>query len=226
MLPVEAAFIGNGWGDAFNPQVVHDILTTTTVGEMWIVAAGGMVLLIVALALRRRIGLAAIAAAIALASTALTGHAAMEDGALGIAHRANDALHLLAAGAWIGGLVPLAAVLGGPHTEGASTALRRFSTAGQWIVALVVATGIANTWLILGGPPGNWSSPYQLLLALKLLLVATMIALALANRYALMPRIAAARGTLLAIRRGALIEFALGAAVVALVSAFGIFDPK
>jgi putative copper resistance protein D len=225
MLPIEAAFVGNGWSDALNPEVVRDVLATTTVGQMWIGAAIGAVLLIVALALPRRIWLTAIAAAIALASAALTGHAAIEEGALGIAHRANDALHLLAAGAWLGGLVPLAMALGAPHTEGAIGALHRFSTAGHWIVAVVVATGIANTWLILGGPPTDWSSPYQILLSLKLLVVAAMIALALANRYALMPRIAATDGMLAAIRRGALIELVLGSAVIALVSVFGIFDP-
>jgi putative copper resistance protein D len=225
MLPVETAFIGNGWSDALNPDVMGDVLATTTVGQMWIGAAIGAVLLIASLALPQRIGLTAIAAAIALASAALTGHAAIEEGALGIAHRANDALHLLAAGAWIGGLVPLAMMLGAPHTEGAIGVLHRFSTAGHWIVALVVATGVANTWLILGGPPTDWSSSYQLLLSLKLLVVAAMIALALANRYALMPRIAATQGTLNAIRRGALIELGLGTVVIALVSVFGIFDP-
>ncbi|HVZ14817.1 MAG TPA: copper homeostasis membrane protein CopD [Bauldia sp.] len=224
-LPVETAFIGNGWVDAFNPSVMGDVLTTTTVGQAWGGEAAGIVLLLTALAWPGRIAFVAIAAAIALASAALTGHATMEDGALGLAHRLNDALHLLAAGAWLGGLVPLMLSLGAGQTDGTVDVLRRFSTAGHWIVGLVVATGIANTWLILGQPPADWSSPYQLLLSLKLALVAAMVALALTNRYALMPRVAATRGMLTAIRRGALIELLLGAVVIALVSVFGILDP-
>jgi len=224
-LPVETAFIGNGWTDALNPSVIGEVLTTTTVGQAWIGEATGAVLLLVALAFPRRIAPTAGAAAIALASAALTGHAAMEEGWPGGAHRANDALHLLAAGAWLGGLVPLAMMLRAQETARLAGVLRHFSTAGHLIVAIVVATGVVNTWLILGRLPTDWSSPYQLLLSIKLLLVGTMIALALANRYALMPRLAATRGMFRAIRRGALIEFALGAAVVALVSVFGILDP-
>jgi len=224
-LPVETAFIGNGWPDALNPSVIGEVLTTTTIGQAWIGEAAGAALLMLALAVPRRIGFTAVAAGIALASAALTGHAAMEEGWPGVAHRANDALHLLAAGAWLGGLVPLAMMLRAQETAGLAGVLRRFSTAGHWVVAVVVATGVVNTWLILGQPPADWSSPYQLLLSIKLLLVGTMIAFALANRYALMPRLAATRGMFRAIRRGALIEFALGAAVVALVSVFGILDP-
>ncbi len=225
LLPVETAFIGNGWPDALKPTVVGALLTTTTVGQAWLGEALGAVLLLIALAFPRRIAFTAIAAAIGLASAALTGHAAMENGGLGVLHRANDAVHLLVAGAWLGGLVPLALMLGAAETDGLTDILRRFSTAGHWIVGLVVATGVANTWLILQEPPTDWSSPYQLLLSLKLLVVAAMIALALANRYALMPRMAATRGVLLTIRRGATIELALGVVVIALVSVFGIFDP-
>ena len=43
-----------------------------------------------------------------LASLGLVGHAAMQAGLVGIAHRANHAVHLVTAGAWFGGLVPFA----------------------------------------------------------------------------------------------------------------------
>jgi copper resistance protein D len=42
-----------------------------------------------------------------LASLALVGHTLTHDGALGIAHVSADGAHLLAAGAWLGGLIAL-----------------------------------------------------------------------------------------------------------------------
>src|SRR3546814_2671961 len=62
--------------------------------------------------------------------------------------------------------------------------LLRFSVMGQVAVALVVATGLANTLLVFGGWPQRWATAYQLLLGLKVLLVLGMIGLALRNRSA------------------------------------------
>src|SRR3546814_1375099 len=45
--------------------------------------------------------------------------------------------------------------------------LLRFSVMGQVAVALVVATGLANTLLVFGGWPQRWATAYQLLLGLK-----------------------------------------------------------
>ncbi|MBF4190148.1 CopD family protein, partial [Serratia ureilytica] len=52
-------------------------------------------------------------------------------------------------------------------------------------------TGIVNSLIILGGWPLNLSSPYQRLLLLKTALVALMVMVALANRYAIVPAWAA-----------------------------------
>ena len=73
--------------------------------------------------------------------------------------------------------------------EEAGVALRRFSAAGQVIVALVIASGAINTILTLGRWPIDWTSPYQAMLAAKIALVAAMVGLALTNRYALVPKI-------------------------------------
>jgi len=42
-----------------------------------------------------------------LVSLAGVGHSQIEEGAAGAVHVVSDAAHLLAAGAWLGGLVPL-----------------------------------------------------------------------------------------------------------------------
>jgi len=165
-----------------------------------------------------------------LASLALSGHANMHEGVRGVLHHGNDALHILAAGFWLGSLVMLPsclAHLARPATRPEATiALRRFSSAGHGAVALVLVSGIANTLLILGHLPLDASSPYQRLLALKIVLVMAMIGVALANRYVFMPRLgddpvrAVAR-----IRHGTFAELALGGGVLALVSWFGLLDP-
>ena len=165
-----------------------------------------------------------------LASLTLTGHAALHEGWLGLAHRTNDVIHLLAGGFWFGGLLPLLPTLGllrdPTRHDGAVVALRRFSTLGHGAVALVLLTGMLNAALILGRWPTAWASLYQRLLIAKILLVAAMTALALLNRYAFVPRLRdRPTDAIRSIRCMALSEVALGLGAVALVALFGLLDP-
>jgi putative copper resistance protein D len=164
-----------------------------------------------------------------LVTLAGQGHAVMQDGWIGLVHQANDVIHVLSAGAWFGGLIPLAVLLrmssGAPLPPDASTALRRFSLAGYLFVVAILATGAANIVFILGLPL-RWTTPYQVLLAAKIVLVGTMICLALANRYVFVPGLRhkpdrASR----ALVRGTYAEIALGTLVVLLVAVFGTLDP-
>ncbi len=231
-LMLEAGEAGNGWADTINPETLRALLSQTAFGQAWalhlIVIA--MFALVAALGPRASRRAPALLAGAALATLALVGHAAMQDGALGSLHRGLQAIHLLAAGFWLGGLIPLLAGLGQlnePDTRTtASTALRRFSGAGHLAVALVIATGAANTALILGHLPDSLHSPYQALLALKIGVVGLMLLVALANRYIFVPRLPAdGPRAVNAIRRGTLLELGLGAAVLALVSVFATLDP-
>lgn len=228
----EAADIGNGWPDALNPALLASILTATPFGVAWIVHLG-LALLLVPACLLDRPGVAAVRlvlAALLLTSLALVDHAAMDEGAIGLLHRGNDMLHLLAAGFWLGALPPLLydlALLRRRDTaDSARDALARFSGLGHVAVAIVLLTGVANAQLILGHLPDDISSPYQALLLGKIAVVLLMVLIALANRYLLTPRLAAhpARTTR-ALAIGTLGEIALGVVVIALVSAFGTFDP-
>ena len=231
ILPIEAARLGDGWADAFNVDVVRGFLVDTAGGGAWGSQAAAAVLLAVALLLPvgvRRVGIATAAGA-ALVTLALTGHAVMHDDADGLAQRLNDAAHVLAAGAWFGALVPLVAILRrlreSTFAVDAAKALRRFSLAGHIAVALAIATGAANTLFIVGHPPADWSSPYQVLLSAKIAVVAVMVGLALANRYTVMPLLGADAEAVTALRRGTIAEIGLGLAAIALVAAFGTLDP-
>ena len=227
-LPMEAASVGDGWRDALDPSVVGALLTSTSGGQAWMVqaAAAGLLVLFSLAPPRPRLFGTAGASALMLVGLSLTGHAVMQKGWLGAVHRANDALHVLSAGAWFGALVPVLLILPRPGRPAeraeAASALRRFSRAGHVAVALVLMTGVSNAALVLGRWPTNLRSPYEAMLATKIVAVAAMAVLAVVNRYLLVPRLPAA---LPALRRATLTELPLALLAVALVAVFGLLDP-
>jgi putative copper resistance protein D len=231
-LALESASMVGDWSAFFDLGSINAVVTDTDFGAVWLWRLVLATALVVALALGRggpTLALLA-GAALLLASLGLVDHAAMQGGAVGVLHRANDALHLLATAAWLGGLPMFALSLKAYRdlnlSAAAVTAMRRFSFWGQFDVALVVLTGIANIALTSGLGALAPTTPYRLLLAAKLVLVATMIALALLNRYVLAPRLASNGSARRALMRGCVAEVALGAVVVALVSLFGLLDPN
>lgn len=231
-LMLEAGTIGNGWADSANPAVLGPVLTDTGFGHVWIARLALAVLLAV-LAATGRIDRWAVTLPVVgalLASLALVGHAAALGGLPGTLHRLSDALHLLGAAAWPGSLVPLLAALArlrDPTLKAdALVALRRFSAMGYGAVALVVATGVVNSALIIGLWPIHWAAAYPRLLLVKIVLVAAMIAVACANGFCFAPalrRRAAGAGKNLT--AGTIVEIVLAVAVVALVGLFGLLDP-
>ena len=229
-LPIAGAVIGDGWSNAIDPGTLRAVLFDTSVGWAW-QAEGFAALLVVAtlaVPVASRLGATALASGVLLTTLALTGHAVMQDGWQGVAHRTNDAVHLLAAGAWVGALLPLRPILQALDHQvlrgSAITALRRFSRAGHVAVAVTVATGIANTGFILGRWPLDWTSGYQAMLAGKIAIVAVLIALALGNRYLLVPRMSQGR-VAVALRRSTVTAVVLGLAAIACVSVLGLLDP-
>ena len=116
---------------------------------------------------RARWAATSIVSAALLASLGLVGHAAMQTGAEGVLHRANHAVHLMAAGAWIGGLVPFAMCLRAYERDDlrkdAVRAMAGFSFWGQLIVAAIVLTGVVNIALTSHRPPIPPTTPYRAL---------------------------------------------------------------
>jgi len=104
-------------------------------------------------------------------------------------------------------------------------ALKRFSSLGEVAVVIVLATGVVNTWRVLGALPLDVSSPYQALLLAKIALVAVMLALALVNRHVLMPRLHDSPDSLHKLCWSAAVEIIAGLGAVGLVSAIGILPP-
>jgi putative copper resistance protein D len=229
-LPIEAAVIGESWQSALDRGTLSALLCDTAMGKAWLVRLA-LSLLLAAVLLWRSTPIVRLAlSGLLLASLALSGHANMDEGTRGVLHILNDALHLLAGGAWLGSLLALPGCLARLRdpafcTE-AKTALRRFSSVGHLAVALAIATGIVNTVLVLGRWPTDFTSAYQMLLAAKIALVAGMTGLALVNRYIFVPRMVTHPDrAIIQIRNGTYAELALGAGVLGLVAFFGILDP-
>ena len=105
------------------------------------------------------------------------------------ARAAIDAVHLLAAGFWLGGLVVLVPqVLAKPRNTPRLTALLRlFSRWGAVSVAVLIVAGTLNAVFVLDMPGMRWSGTYVTLLAIKIVLAAVMVALALTNRFGVLP---------------------------------------
>ena len=203
-----------------------EVLTGTRFGAVW----SGRLAIAAALALMllwpaaRWLQLAAAAALIAL--LAFVGHAGATPGDAGQLHLASDVVHLIAAGAWLGGLPPLALLLAsaGQPKGLAGRAARRFSTLGIAGVAALLASGIVNSWMLLSGPRDLIATDYGRLLFLKIGLFVAMLAIAAVNRFHLTPRLSAARARH-ALMRNSLAETALGAGVLLLVGALGTMEP-
>ncbi|HET7766079.1 MAG TPA: copper homeostasis membrane protein CopD [Burkholderiales bacterium] len=216
---------------ALDRGTLGTVLADTLFGRAWIVrfalaAALGATLLVS----RRRAELASLSAVLAaglLGSLAWAGHAAAERGADRLVHLSADAAHLLAAGAWLGALLPLAHALARPPAlELAERTVRRFSVMGIACVSVLVITGTASAWYTVGSVPALFGTNYGRLLLAKLALFAGMIALAAANRLRWTPRLRGEPGIALRrLRRNAISETSLGAAVLGVVGALGVTVP-
>ncbi len=233
--------------DAVLPQgVVTLVLTRTRFGEVWLARFVLATLLALCLFARQRwrarvlewAGLA-LAGGI-LGSLAWAGHGGATPGRPGELHLGADILHLLAAGAWLGSLIPLALLLAEARRIGdpdwaalARRAVRRFSVLAAASVAMLFAAGLVNTWFLAGTVPALIGTLYGRLLLAKVAIFATMVTFGAVNLLRMGPRLApaaAGRPALWAaavghLRRNALIEAALGLIVLAIVGLLGILPP-
>ena len=230
-LALESASMADDWSAAIDPGAIGAVLTDTAFGHAWaahLILAAALVAVVIFEPSARWVA-TAVASAALLASLGLVGHAAMQTGAEGILHRVNHAVHLLTAGAWIGGLVPFAMCLSAYRRDDlrkdAVRAMMSFSFWGQFIVAAIVLSGAVNIALTSGRAPIPPTTPYRALLVAKIIIVGIMIALAIVNRYVLAPRLKSSATALAALRLTSAAEVALGCVVIALVSVFALLDP-
>ena len=127
---------------------------------------------------------ALLAGAVALAAQSWMGHpAAAEDRPL----LATAVLHVLAAGAWLGGLLPLLLTVRALPGIGAARAAERFSWIGGSAVLVLAATAFWQGWTLIGDEGGLFGTPYGQVTLVKLAGFALLLTLAAVNRFRLTP---------------------------------------
>jgi putative copper resistance protein D len=230
ILPVLAGVAAIGWSLAIARQIGCNAPTVPLLGRIWLTTGFGRALLTASLlglamalnglggAQRRWLGLGL--GALLLMALSFVGHAA--GGGVRLAVRAT---HLLAAGAWLGGLPPLALAL---RRESASTAklLRRFGVLGGTAVALILVTGLLTIWFVAAVAGGRLGPLYTRVLIVKLALVLGLLAVAAVNRFRLTPMMARRpREALAALKGTVLLEQGLGLSILASVAILGQLDP-
>ncbi len=138
----------------------------------------------------RKISRAALGvAALAAVAPALWGHAGTDDlPALAVA---SDWGHVLAVTTWVGGLAALAFLLLRRHPDHLAEPLRRFSRVAGWALAVVVATGVVNALVHLGGPEQLTDTGWGRLVLAKAALLGAVALLGRANRQRVVARLGA-----------------------------------
>ena len=149
---------------------IINVLTETRFGVVWLVRMALFCLLALVLSgeffgwfksdsVWLRVAEFVLSATLLMAMTA-AGHASAAEGMTLFIQLAMDGLHLLAAGVWLGGLIPLAMLLSwAKSTREPSTliiaqeATARFSRLGFTSVAVLLVTGFFNAWYLVGGIP-------------------------------------------------------------------------
>jgi copper resistance protein D len=234
-------------GQVFQQGAVWTVLSETDFGYAWmarLVMAGLLAAMLPRLgpsrwANSRRLSAAAIMVSAGLIGTlAWAGHGAAGSDTEGAVHLAADILHLIAAAAWGGALVPLALLLhatrcdpGEASAAIARTAVLRFSPLGILSVGTLVATGAVNTWLLAGSVPALLDTDYGRLLLVKVALFLVMLSFGAINRLWLTPHLvhagspSAVADALRQIERNSLIETGLAAIIIAIVALLGTLPP-
>ncbi len=241
------AVSGLSFPAALNPSVMAGVLIGTRYGLVWSIRMALLLFLEVVLnrpergesAKARALGLL-LAAALTIAPV-FSGHAAAGEGIWLAVQLTVAAAHLLAASAWLGGLVGfawwlfwLAGIDHSWHEAAFRTATKRFSALGLVSVTVLISSGAYNAWTLVGAVPPLVGTSYGQLLLIKLALLLPLIALAAVNLLKLKPRILRLRAEEFAahvgeflhrLRRNVTWEAILGAAILIVVGLMSVTPP-
>jgi putative copper export protein/mono/diheme cytochrome c family protein/peroxiredoxin len=246
-----ATVTGRPLWQALTPDALWSLLGSTQYGRVWIIRVALMMLLGGILWLRDqerdkkdwwalRLEITGLAVSI-LVAQAWTGHSAAGDGITLLYQVIVDGLHLLASGVWLGSLPLLVLLLSWVQRSDdpgmdqiAAEATRRFSILGLASMSLLILSGVANAWQLVGTLPALVGTTYGRLLLLKVSLLLPLLALAAFNLLRDKPHLLHAvskpetmdtRPTLRRLRRHVLGELVLGGVILLLVGALGVMPP-
>jgi putative copper export protein/mono/diheme cytochrome c family protein/peroxiredoxin len=246
-----ATATGSSLSASLDPSAVMKVLVGTRFGTVWLVRIALLCLLAVMMvgrfagrfksdSVELRIAEFALSAMLLMA-LATAGHASAAEGMTLFMQLAMDGLHLLAAGMWLGGLIPLAMFFSWAKSARepstlliAQQATARFSRLGFVSVAVLLVTGLFNWWVLVGGIPPLVGTKYGHLLLAKFAILIPLMGLASRNRWRLKPRLSDLANhndldkmpNLLAqLQSSVIAEASLGAAILVIVATMGITPP-
>jgi copper resistance protein D len=232
-LDIETAIMGGGWDNAVDPGTISAVLFNTEFGHAWQWHLTLETALVAApfLPMRRAwwLLLVSLLGAAHVASIAWAGHAVMGTVPYELL---VQVIHLLAGGLWLGSLAALFHLLrSARRMPSAAAAVRTmlplYSRAGYVVVAALVLTGVGNSVPLIDSASALYTTSYGRVLTVKIVLVAAMISMALANRFMLAPAVARGEGAAPIARlvRRVAVEQGLAALVLAAVSVLGMLPP-
>ena len=126
---------------------------------------------------------------IAIALQPLLGHVGALQGSVRAVLIPIEIAHLLAAGAWLGGLAPLLLCVMRAPVPLATTLCERFTPVGLVAVGTIVVTALPEAGELIGGLPELAGTEYGHLALLKMGLFCFALALACLNRFAFTTRL-------------------------------------
>ena len=246
-----ATVTGRPLGQVLTPDTLWSLLASTQYGHIWGIRMALMTLLGGILWLRDqerdrkdwwalRLEITGLALSILVAQAGM-GHSATGEGIPLVYQLMVDGLHLLATGVWLGSLPVLALLLSWGMRDNdrnadhlAAEATRRFSIFALASMGLIILSGLANAWELVGNVPALVGTTYGRLLLLKVSLLLPLLALAAINLLYETPRLRHSvaepelmdtRPVLHRLRRNILGELLLGGFILLLVGALGVMPP-
>jgi putative copper export protein/mono/diheme cytochrome c family protein len=187
-LPLETNAFGGFSRSQTVLAAILDVLFGTSFGHSLGLQLLALLGSLIALA-RRQKTYPGVALAFAMAATALQaghGHAlSMEKGPSPLL--ASEVLHLLCAGAWLGGLAPLLLFVRNAPRLAAASAADSFSPLGVMCVAGLLASACFQGWALVGSFPGLIGTAYGWVALVKIALFLGLLGFAAVNRYRFTP---------------------------------------
>ena len=212
----------------WEPDLLRAMVFDTGWGKAWFAQTFAVVAFIVSTRLRTaspmESWIAALVFALAAGATpAFAGHAAAVE-QMAAVPIFNDAVHFIAASAWLGTLavllfegVPAVVRISHQPFSDAATLVRTFSPIALFAAAVAIFTGTVGAFVHIKAVSELWTTPYGQTLSIKLLIVLLTATTGAYNWRVVSPRLGTEHATL-HVRRSALAEVIIAAAIVAVTA--------
>lgn len=219
-LHAQVIALFDGWSAA-GAEGVRALVLQTTWGHAWLLQVICAVVIMAGPFVNRPLD-AWLAVPLAVA-TALNGHAAGVEGLMPLSV-GLDAVHVLAAGGWAGGIFYVAVATTFAHSPRELVpAVNGFSVVARTCAALLILTGVFAVFVHLDGPRDLLTTPYGARLTAKLVLVVVMVAVGAWNWRRATPRLAT--GDRSALRIGTTVELFIATAVLLATARLVLLSP-